>query len=156
MNKRSSAQREKEKEIDSTSTMSRNQKLITLALVLSILASLGAAFYFYNQWRGLKDDPQKVAQEEAKALVIKVGKLIVLPEGEEPTIATVTDPELLRDQPFFANAKKGDKVLIYANTGKAILYDPAEDKIIEVAPVSIGPTQPQPQPQPQPEVQPNQ
>lgn len=48
------------------------------------------------------------------------------------------DPEKLRDQPFFANAQRGDKVLIYANAKKAILYNPPSNKIIEVAPVNIG------------------
>ncbi len=67
-----------------------------------------------------------------------VGRLIVLPEDEVPTIATVTDLEALQGQPFFANAKLGDKVLIFAKAGKAILYDPVEQKIVEVAPVNLG------------------
>ena len=37
--------------------------------------------------------------------VEKVGKLMVLPVGEQPTIATVVDPAKLKDQPFFSNAK---------------------------------------------------
>lgn len=115
-----------------------NQKVVWGVLVVLVVTALGAAVYFYAQLNQFREDPQKIAQEEAKSLVIKVGKLIVLPEGEEPTVATVTDPNLLRDQPFFANAKTGDKVLIYTNARKAILYNPEENKIIEVAPVSIG------------------
>jgi hypothetical protein len=61
---------------------------------------------------------------------------MVLPADETPTIATVSDPEKLKDQPFFANAKKGDKVLIFSNSAKAILYSPTEDKIVEVAPIN--------------------
>lgn len=115
-----------------------NQKVVWGILAVLVVIALGAAVYFYVQLNQLREDPQKVAQEEAKSLVTKVGKLIVLPEGEEPTVATVTDPNLLRDQPFFANAKTGDKVLIYTNARKAILYNPEENKIIEVAPVNIG------------------
>ena len=109
--------------------------LILLALVV---ASGAAAAYFYNQLNALKANPQSVAQNEATELVARVSKLIVLPEGEAPTIATVQDPEVLKEQPFFANAKKGDKVLIYTNAKKAILYDPVNNKIVEVAPVNIG------------------
>ena len=115
-----------------------NQKVVWGILVILAVVAIGAAAYFYAQLNQLRQNPQQVAQEEVKSLVIKVGKLIVLPEGEEPTVATVTDPELLKDQPFFANAKTGDKVLIYTNARKAVLYNPEENKIIEVAPVSIG------------------
>lgn len=76
---------------------------------------------------------------EAEDTVARVGKLIVLPEGEDPTVATVTDPEKLRDQSFFANAKKGDKVLIYTRAKKAYLYDPSLNKLIEVAPITTQP-----------------
>jgi len=109
-------------------------------LVILLLVAIGAASYFYLQLAELRKNPQKIAQQEVQELVSKVSKLIVLPEGETPTIATVSDPEKLKEQPFFANAKKGDKVLIYTNAKKAILYDPVNNKIVEVAPVNIGET----------------
>ena len=65
-------------------------------------------------------------------------EFIVLPEDEQPTIATVSDPEVLKGQPFFAKAKKGFKVLIYANAKKSILYDPFENKVVETASMNIG------------------
>lgn len=83
-------------------------------------------------------DTQKAAQEEINKIVDDVGKLIVLPKGEVPTIATVTDLKQLKDQPFFDNAKVGDKVLIYTKAQKAILYDPSSNKIVEMAPLNTG------------------
>ena len=71
-------------------------------------------------------------------LTEEVGKIFVLPKNEIPTIATVSDPSALKNQAFFADAKKGDKVLIYTNAKKAILYDPVIKKIINVAPVNTG------------------
>ena len=94
--------------------------------------------YFYRQSSSIKFDPAQAAEKEATDLVAEVGKLILLPAGEEPTIATVSDPEKLRDQPFFAQAKTGDKVLLYTNAKKAYLYDPVAHKILEVAPVNVG------------------
>jgi hypothetical protein len=123
------------------------QKLTPILVVVAILG-VGAGGYFYNQYQKtnkelqtIKTDPstvQKAAKEEVKKLLEEVGKLIALPTGEEPTVATVTDVEKLKDQPFFKDAKNGDKVIIYTQAKKAILYDPNAHKIIDVAPVNIG------------------
>ena len=118
----------------------RNPFVIML-LALFVIAVV-FAIYSYTQLAELKRDPQRVAEQEVEELVNRVGKLIVLPEGEQPTVATVSDAESLQDQPFFAQAKNGDKVLIYTNARKAILYDPLSNKIVEVAPLNIGETAP--------------
>ncbi len=83
-------------------------------------------------------DPQLMAKQETQDLIDKVGQLIVLPTGEEPTIATVTDLNALQDQPFFANAQVGDKVLIYTQAKRAVLYRPSTNRVIEVAPLNLG------------------
>ncbi|MCI0532622.1 hypothetical protein L0Y49_00200 [bacterium] len=111
--------------------------LFVLVLIVAVVA-VGATAYLYNELNSIKKDPQKVAQEEIDRLLVEVEKLIVLPEGETPTVATVDDPEVLKDQPFFANASKGDKILIYAGARKAILYNPTTKKIVEVAPIILG------------------
>ena len=96
--------------------------------VIFILAIGSAVCYFYNN----NFKPKNNSQKETNEIVSLVGKLMVLPE-EQPTIATVTDIEQLKDQPFFVNAKKGDIVLIYTKAKKAILYDPVSNKIVEVS-----------------------
>lgn len=104
-------------------------------LFILLVISIGAGAYFYQK---ATVDTQKDAQKELDDTIAAVGRLMVLPATETPTMATVSDPEKLKDQPFFANAKKGDKVLIYTIARKAILYSPTLDKIIEVAPVNAG------------------
>ncbi len=120
----------------------RNLLISVLGLVTLVL--IVTNIFFYNKVKTLRANPQIETQAQNQAevekLVSDVGKLISLPTNEAPTIATVTDPEKLTGQPFFANAKVGDKVLIYAATRKAILYSPSENKIIEVAPLIIGDT----------------
>jgi len=105
---------------------------------LITVVALLVAYYYYSEASRLLTNSQATAQEEVAQIVTLVGELIVLPEEEQPTVATVTDPDRLRDQPFFAKAKVGDRVLIYTNARKAILYDPAAHKIVEVAPLNIG------------------
>lgn len=114
------------------------RKYAVQILVAVAVVSFGSAYYFYSEYSALKKNPNKLVQAETSKLVTKVGKLIVLPEGETPTVATVSDPEKLQNQPFFARAKKGDRVLIYANARKALLYDPESNRIVEVAPINIG------------------
>lgn len=111
--------------------------------ILSVvtIASLAGATYFYLQYQQAQlalKNPTLAAQTEASQLIAKVGKLIDLPIGEQPTIATVSDISKLKDQPFFQNARNGDKVLIYTKAKKAILYDPLANKIVEVAPINLG------------------
>jgi hypothetical protein len=62
--------------------------------------------------------------------------------------------EKVKDQPFFKNAKNGDKVLIYTNAKKAILYRPGEKRIIEVGAVNINNQQQDPNATPSAEVVP--
>lgn len=110
------------------------------------LVALTLALYFFTRvgelnWQVLnlrrQGNGQSASVEAVRDLVSRVGRHMVLPEDETPTIATVTDPALLKDQPFFARAKAGFKVLIYPKAKKAILYDPTADKIIDVGPVGI-------------------
>ncbi len=112
-------------------------------LLAAIAALVAACVIIFVLWRQVHDlqarlgaaPPADQQAQENAALVAEVGRLIELPTDETPTIATVQDPTQLQDQPFFAHAKAGDKVLLYANAKKAILYDPVEHKIVEVAPI---------------------
>jgi len=73
-----------------------------------------------------------------KAQIIEaVGKMTILPQGEDPVLGTVQDPALLKDQPFFTYAERGDKVLIYQRARRAILYRPSSGKIIETMPFEV-------------------
>jgi uncharacterized protein involved in exopolysaccharide biosynthesis len=67
---------------------------VVLVLVLGVLV---VKFVFFND---------REFKTEASILVEKVGKHMFLPAGEIPSLATVTDPEKLQAQNFFADAKK--------------------------------------------------
>ena len=111
------------------------RNLVTNVLAVLLVISIGMGVYFYQK---ATVDPQKSVQQELNDIVADVGRLMILPADETPTLATVSDPEKLKNQPFFANAQKGDKVLVYPISRKAILYSPSLNKIIEVAPVNTG------------------
>jgi hypothetical protein len=112
---------------------------ILVVLLILVVAELSG--YLFFQSANTKHTGTPAAnQKEQSDLVTKVGRLIQLPDGEQPTIATVSDITKLQGQIFFTHAQNGDKVLIYAQAKKAILYRPSTNKIIDVGPVAI--TQP--------------
>ena len=111
--------------------------LFVLAGLIFLAAGFGT-YYFYTKYQKLKKNPNTVVQEETKVLVKKVGKLMELPTGEDPTLATVQDKDKLKDQAFFSSSENGDRVLIYIKAKKAILYRPSSDKIVEVAPLVMS------------------
>lgn len=116
------------------------KKIIVGTIFLGIVAVISSV-YFYRQYQKAQyrlNHPTDVAQQDAKETLRAVGKLMMLPEGEEPTVMQVTDIAKLKDQPFFANAKNGDKVVIYTKAKKAILYRVDINKIIDIAPINIG------------------
>jgi hypothetical protein len=76
-------------------------------------------------------------KKEADELKSKVAKLMELPD-EDATIATVEDAEKLRAQNFFAKAENGDKVLIFTENKKAVVYRPSSNIIINSGPIVIS------------------
>jgi hypothetical protein len=115
----------------------RYWKKIMLAIVaLIFLAMAGATVFLYHEWKQFKSEKNIASRDEISAITKKIGKYMDLPSDETPTMATVSDREKLKDQPFFTKAQNGDKVLIYTQAQKAILYRPAENKVIEVTNLS--------------------
>lgn len=102
---------------------------LRLFLIFGFVAALTGAGYFYNQYREVTGKNNEAA---TKKLVKKISKFMILPAGS-PTLATVTDKSKLASQPFFRNAENGDKVLIYPEVQKVILYRPSNGKVVEVA-----------------------
>ncbi len=133
-------------------SMKNSRKLIYVLFFVVLGITIGASIFFYMKY----DESRKAAQtgdtpqnaKETQKLLDKVGKLIQLPKGETPTVATVTNFEKLVDQPFFRNAKNGDRVIIYGSTQMAYLYRPTDNMLINVAPINVNPEQSPAEPRP--------
>ena len=124
-----------------------NSIKITLGvLALATIVSTGLAINFYKKSAGFERDiyvlknPAVITESEVKQIVADVGQMIVLPTDESPTLATVSDPEKLKDQAFFAHALAGDKVLVYTKAQKAVLWRPSIKKVIEVSGLNTAPS----------------
>lgn len=118
-----------------------NWKKLVIVLVVIIFALLGYGYiHTRNQLKQLSN-PKIAAHNETQNLTAKIDKLVQLPVGETPTVATVNDVSKLKGQPFFKNAQNGDKVLIYTKANQAILYRPSSNKVIQFSTVNLGANQ---------------
>ena len=73
---------------------------------------------------------------KAAAVVNEVRKLIDIPEGVEPTVATIVDVEALQEKnPFYAKAENGDYLIVTPT--RAILYSQKKKMILDVVPVQL-------------------
>lgn len=115
--------------------------IVPLSVGLVLLVAIGVSGFFVYRYNSLRNNltfGQQATDEEIRELVETVGKIYELPKGEIPTVATVSDPSQLKSQPFFLNARIGDKVLVYINARKGILYRPSNNRIINVSPININ------------------
>ncbi|MCX7997206.1 MAG: LytR C-terminal domain-containing protein [Patescibacteria group bacterium] len=117
----------------------RKPVFVAIGVILSTLILAGLpVWYFYSEYSREQQqvlDPNREERVVLAETLERVGKLILLPENEQPTFATVTRVEDLRGQPFFENARNGDIVLAYNQANKAILYRPSTGKIIDASPI---------------------
>ena len=112
--------------------------ILTISL-LAISGSIGTLYYFFRFSAAQKQLKQisVETEDDVRNLVARVGRLMQLPSQELPTVMTVTDSDRLKNVNFFANARIGHKLLIYPEAHKAILFDPIQNVIIEVAPYNV-------------------
>jgi hypothetical protein len=72
----------------------------------------------------------------------KVGKHMILPTGETPTVVPVTNKEELGNEELFKNVQNGDMFLVFTESKLAVVYRESEDKIVTVSTLDLS-SQPQ-------------
>ena len=102
-------------------------KAIAIVLVAEIIIALiiaGIVFIIHKNSINNED-----------RIINKVNKILILP-NEKPIINTIEDATgLKKESPFYNNVRNGDKILIYSNSAKVIIYREKENKIINVGPI---------------------
>lgn len=112
---------------------------IILSLFTLLVLTVAIAGYFFWQYRQTKELADNPTQAEVERIVALVAQHIVLPDNEIPSVAMVTSVEELRDQPFFRNAQNGYQVLVYQQSGLAVMYDPQRDLVVNMAQINPAP-----------------
>jgi hypothetical protein len=109
----------------------QTSKLTLAILVVLLLVLLALSGFLFMQNKKLKSN-----NNEANDLKAKVSKIIDLP-SETPVIGTVEDKNKFKDQPFFNGVENGDKLLIFPEAKKAVIYREKDNKLINVGPIAV-------------------
>lgn len=120
---------------EDVSSEPRRLRLVVVLFSVLLCIFAGAAGYFYYKYK--KAAQITNTKDEIAQLVETLDVMLDLPADETPTLATVTDKEKLTGHPFFRKSENGDKVLIYTNAGRAILYRPSIGKIVDIIAINI-------------------
>lgn len=117
-------------------------KIVKILVTILFIISFAVGFlYGFEKYRPdfLKLPINLTSQTTSDDEVIqKLEKLMDLPKDEKPAVTSLDNVEKLKGQQFFKKVMMGDKVVIYPNAKRAILYRPSENKIIEVGVISIN------------------
>jgi len=115
-------------------------KIIVFILVVILILVFGCYLFFNktNYGKNLKINwQQKKVLNEDKRVLKELGEILLLPDGVVPTMAIVTNADILKKQQgFFKDVKNGDRVIIYPEM--AIIFDAKAEKIIKVGPVQTA------------------
>lgn len=133
-------------------------KYVVLFLAIATgIAGSALAIYSYQKLNSSNTlgaqviaDSERLSEKEIKALKEKISQIAVLPENEIPVVLPITDLTKLHSNEFFKDAKLKDKILIFKQAGKIILYDPINNKIVNMGPYSETPAAVVPTPTPTP------
>jgi hypothetical protein len=117
----------------------RGKKIVVVGLVVLVVAALAAVVVLqYGRIQTLENPEATAAkvEEEAGALRDRVSKLMIVPD-ETPTVGNVDDAEKLKSQEFFRDAKNGDKVLMFTEARRVVIYRESENRVVNSGPIVV-------------------
>lgn len=83
---------------------------------------------------GVWHNRQQSLAESTNGIVEAISRLAVVPTDEKPSVTTVVDKTKV-NQPFLRNAENGDQVVLYFQAGRAVVYRPSTNKIVNMGPL---------------------
>ncbi|MDB5187772.1 MAG: hypothetical protein JWO50_292 [Candidatus Kaiserbacteria bacterium] len=114
--------------------MNMNQTNKIIIGVIVLLVVLVGGYFIYKHF---SQTPEQKLEEQSRMLIASVSKHMLLPSNETPEVYEIKDPATLaKQQVFFADAQVGDELLVFSQAGKAIIYSPGRDVIVNVGPIT--------------------
>lgn len=116
-----------ENDLKSGSGRRSRRGVISVLLVLLLLTTGVSALLFIKYQRALGSNPS----EERQQIISKIEHVVLLP-NEDPSLSTVVDSTKFTNQTLRDRAKNGDKLLIYAEAKRLVIYRPATQKVVDL------------------------
>jgi hypothetical protein len=118
-------------------------RMYVTALV-ALLVVVGGGYYGWMRYQAYRASPEvqtAKAEAEKKDILDAISKFMLLPEGD-PVLFKVSNRDQMRaQQAFFKDTENDDVLLVFQQSGKAIIYRPSSKTIINVGPVNFDNTQ---------------
>jgi hypothetical protein len=112
-------------------------KLIVLFLLLVLIGG----YFGYRYWTSPKAIAARIEKQNMK-MISDISKFMRLPQGDKPIFYEITDPvSISKTQPFFSGSEKGDRLIIFPTSSKALIYNPTKKMIINVGPIQFDQSQ---------------
>ncbi len=120
-------------------TQKNKTPIIKILIVVIVLLAFGGYIYIIQkdtkETRGTTLGNNK---EEAKQLAEIVSKFVLVDKNQVPDIVTISDAEtMVKQQSVFKGVVNGDKILVYVQDKKAIVYSPSRDIIVNILPITM-------------------
>lgn len=118
-------------------------KIAAAILVLALVVGLSwTTQHYYRKYDKLSgSSPEEFQKEKNKSIIATVAKAYALPKDEDPVVGALNDKDaenIKKQYPVLDSAEKGDYLLVYQKSKKAILYRPSTKQVIKEVPVSLG------------------
>lgn len=114
---------------DGHNSRRKTKRVLGKGLVfIVLLAAIGLCVVLFLKYREAVDtNPNNVEQKTIET----VAKLVVTPD-ERPTVVTVQDASKLSNPELASRAEDGDRLLVYSQNRRVIMYRPANGKIVDI------------------------
>ena len=111
--------------------MMKRKKLIVAFII--VLFFLTISFLLATRFRNSQSNKQNAIEDANSQIVKEIETQLNLPYTK-PLIATVYSPSEFKNNGELTSLKKGDKVIVYISSNEAVIYRPADKKIVNVLP----------------------
>lgn len=119
-------------------TRSKIIVVLNILLILSLMTGIVFLYIKYAESHAMvsklstAEGQQEFNKKELYAILADMRRLVELPSGEEPSIATMVNVDKVKNIEFYNNAQNGDRVVEYSDSKIRYIYRPSNKTIINV------------------------